>query len=138
MSNNKKKNQNIAMMEIAEIIDSNIDKLKTNPMELRFLKDIDVQVNKQIYPKYGNDQEVFFFRYFYCNLIEHIWFHLAGDASLRVSDAKTVFIVGSIIEGFEKMVKAIRGTDNVGVYQAYTNLIFQYFETLNSEERNDE
>jgi hypothetical protein len=138
MHNNNRSSLNIAMLEIAEIIENNIDKLKDKPMELHYLKDIDTQVNMQVFSKHSNDKGVFYFRYFYCNLIEHIWFHLAGDASLRVSDQKTEYIVGKIIDSLNEMVVAIRGSENVDVYEAYTNLIFQYFHALNSEVEHNE
>lgn len=138
MINSNMSSQNIAMQKIADIIENSINKLQNKPMELHYLKDIDTQVDIQVFSKYSNDKEVFYFRYFYCNFIEHIWFHLAGDASLRVSDQKTEYIVKKIIDGLNEMVVAIRGSENADVYQAYTNLIFQYFHALNSEVEQNE
>ncbi len=126
--------------KIAEIITTNINELEKKPMELFLLKRINDQIENDVYckdEKNMDHKDLVFFRYFYCNFLEHIWFHLACDASLRVSDEKTIRIIQKVIQGLKVLSKAYLRANKEEIYNAFMDLTYSYFKELNSEENND-
>lgn len=123
-----------ASKEIAQIFKKTTEDLNRNPMGVYVLKDAEDRLREIVNKKYTNIPDAMFLVFFYENFRYHLWFHIAADASLRVSDAQTVQIIDQVAKGLNMLARALELYDKKEIYDALKYMIYNYLVELNREE----
>lgn len=130
MENNKK-----ALSEIAQEFRWTVDNLEKDPLKKAYvLREVDEHIRKIVEDKYSNNREALFLMFFYANLRYHLWMHVAGDASLKITDSQTKRIIQQIKSGLNELAESLERDDKAKIYNALVNIIFNYLNELNKED----
>jgi len=136
VENNKDKE---AANEIAKELKKAIDKLKENPMQVYVLKDADKSIKQLVEKVYSTSPDALFLMFFYSNFRYHLWAHIAGDASLKMTDSETQGIVTKVRDGLDYLVESLMAYDKKEIYTALVKLVSDYLKELSKgREEGDE
>ena len=126
-------NDKEAVNAIAKELIKAVDELRKDPMQAYVLKDADENIKRLVRKKYSNIQDALFLMFFYSNFRNHLWAHIAADASLKMSDSETEGIVTAVRVGLEYLAKSLMRYDKAEIYTALVKLVSDYLNELNKE-----
>ncbi|MBD3192569.1 MAG: hypothetical protein GF308_18155 [Candidatus Heimdallarchaeota archaeon] len=115
--------------EIAKILINATTHLEQQPMEVYVLKNAEKEI-EQIAEEYELVPIAQFFTFFFTHFRKHLWFHIAADSSLRMTDRDTQRIIETVKNDLKSLANVMENDDKVSVFNTLKNLVFNYLVEL--------
>lgn len=125
----------IALKQIAQELRNALNEFD-QPSQKRFyvLLNADDHIRELVQNEYFDIPAAVFLQFFYSNFRYHLWMHVTGDASLRISDTMSTNIINKIKIGLNNLVIGLENDDRIKIYEALIETTYGYLDELSKEE----
>lgn len=115
-------------IKLSEILRTTSESLSENPRDAYILRKAENEISKLAMeqPK----AKLRFVDFFFKLLRHHVWVHVAGDASVKISDEKSERIIQTIANGLYELSQSVAIQKDTNILHALINIVVNYLDEL--------